>query len=186
MLILAAWGLNQFGEKKSYLIPLVSGLIILGTVPGLYNNYFQPYYGREDWQAAADQLVTNALATDLIWSRNDHEVPLTYYLDKERLRANWIIASPPNETEEDFEEEMLSRLALMNSQADRVWLITQFYINDIHGFPQQRNEAVQYTETADPQYKWLKTHLETVHEETLVGIRLTLFDLSLITPPTDS
>ena len=186
MLILATWGLHQFGEKKSYLIPLALVLVSLGTVPGLYNNYFRPQYGREDWRTAANQLITEALPTDLIWSRNDHQVPLTYYLDKKRLRANWIIAAPPNGIEEDFEEEMRSRIAVMQSQADRVWLVTQFYTNDIHGFPQQRNEAVQYTETADPQYEWLKTHLETVHDETLIGIRLTLFDLSLITPPSDS
>ena len=186
LLVLATQGLIQLGQKMPHFLLLALGAIILGTIPGLYNNYFQPQYGREGWQEAVDYLAANALDTDLIWSQNDHQVPLNYYLDEQGLQVKGIVAAPPVGTEAEFEAGMQERLAIMEAQAERVWLVTQFYNNDIHGFPQFRNEAVQFTETADPQYEWLKTHLVTVKDATFVGIRLTLFDLSTLRPPLDS
>ena len=78
----------------------------------------------------------------------------------------------------DFEGEMAQLLVEGADGAERIWIVTQYYNNDLHGFSAVRNEQVAMAERLDPQLGWLMANYPLVESWRFPGIQLNLFDVS--------
>ncbi|MFZ0549049.1 MAG: hypothetical protein WAM60_26620 [Candidatus Promineifilaceae bacterium] len=180
LLILVALGIVKLSEflNKTSVTTVIVILVALFTIPSLINLYYEPLFGREDWRSVANELQKNIMPSDVVWSRLDHQEPLSYYLNEDNLHADWFLIPLIEMDDPQYEDEMEQLLTDGAPGARRIWFITQFYNNDLHGFPATRNEEVEQAELLDPQLAWLEDNFQLDGTWQFPGIQLDLFDLT--------
>jgi hypothetical protein len=180
MLIAVAWGLDTLAKARSqrWLRPAALLVVTLISALTLSHLYADSDYWREDWRSALAFLRETAEPGDVVLGRPDHLLPLDYYgvdsLDYAELPA----AVTDEALLDEFDQEMTRRVSLAAAGADRAWLITHAYVNDPHGFPQERNDVLADTLSSSQQKEWMETNYAVLQELRSTGIELTLYDLA--------
>lgn len=179
LLAAVAWALSALTERRSrrWLSAVVLLVIMVISALTLANFYSNESYWREDWRSALAYLSGAVHEGDVVLGRPDYVLPLDYHgLDDVRF-----VELPAEVTDEAllelFDQEMARRVALAAPESGQAWLISQFYITSVHGFPQERNELLADLPQTNLQQLWMDTHYEVLAQHEFVGIRLTLYDL---------
>jgi hypothetical protein len=147
----------------------------------LANLYSDADYWREDWRPALALMRESAEPGDVVLGRPDHLLPLDYYGLDDLEYAELPAAVTDEALLEAFDQEMTGRVALAAAGSDRAWLITHFYVNDAHGFPQERNQALSDTSASSPQKAWMEMNYPAIGEWDFSGVQLTLYDITVPT-----
>lgn len=175
-LILVAWGLQSLAKRGGPLVgeSLLLLIVVLGTAVSLRPMIFDPQFAREDWRSAFDQLEAVKQDEETLFLNGSQTLPLDFYGD-----PNWELELLPFafELEEKptyFEAELPTQLA----GEETIWVLTAVENINPHGFPQERNRALQSLESHDPFYAWFKSQypIRTVIQTT--GVQITRFDVS--------
>ena len=179
LLLLSAWGLLTIAHKpsKRWILVVAIGLALLVSAVTLRNLYSNPEFARDNWRQALASVDAQARTDDVILGRPDHSLPLAYYTSQ-NTDFTEIPAAPDDPTlQQAFGEEMAIRLALAGDEKKRAWLVTNFYNNDPHGFPQERNRRVAQANIESPQKAWMDDRYPKIEQWQFPGIYLTLYDL---------
>jgi hypothetical protein len=180
LLVAVAWSLVALTDRRAGRWPRAALLLIIAVISGrtLLSYYGDASYGREDWRSALTDLEALSRPGDVVLGRPDHILPLDYY-GVEEVRYAELPAAVDDEALLDvFDQEMGRRVALAAPASGQAWLITHFYISDVHGFPQGRNQQLADLPESNLQKLWLDAHYNMVEQREFVGIRLTLYDLT--------
>jgi 4-amino-4-deoxy-L-arabinose transferase-like glycosyltransferase len=180
LLVAVAWALSALSERPARRWLGAAVLLAVAVISGftLLNLYGDDSYWREDWRSALADLRLEAREGDVVLGRPDHLLPLDYY-GPDGLTFAELPASVTEEALlEAFDQEMGRRLALNGPASGRAWLITHFYNNDAHGFPQARNQLMSELPASSLHELWMDAHYQIVEQRDYVGLRLTLYDLS--------
>lgn len=180
LLLATAWSLVALTERSAVRWIRPAALLLVALVSGvtLFNFYVDPSYGREDWRSALAEMRQAIQEGDVILGRPDYVLPLEYYGLDQSMYAELPAAVRDEALLEAFDVEMARRVALAAPDSGRAWLITQFYINDVHGFPQGRNQLMADLPFTNLQQLWMDSNFEAIDQQDYVGVRLTLYDLT--------
>jgi mannosyltransferase len=180
LILTVSWGLSVLAQSRRWrwLVAVALFMVVFASGLALARNYFDSEYGRDDWRAALAQLETTAEPGDVILARPDHILPLTYYTKGDYQFVEIPPAATDDATQQTFDEQMSGRASVAAEISDRAWLITHFYNNDLHGFPQERNASVRQAVQSSAQEAWMNANFEPVGDWSFTGIHLALYDLS--------
>ncbi len=172
-ILATAWGLSLLAQHNKWVLP-IGLLIVTGlTAVSLNNLYFNPAYARTDWKTAVATIEAHVQPSDLLFSSQASELPLAHY---ETALPNFI-ELPPSAFEPELAEMLNDSLTNIIPAAikdgQRAWIITIYRDNNVHGFPQGRN---QFAATNDPYQKWMDTQYQPLQKWTFPGLHLALYD----------
>lgn len=179
-ILLAAGGIDTVLKNRRWralgLLALV--LVLLGSIPALYNIYADPAYWRTDWRGVGRQIAVEAGEADVLLVREDHLVPLAYYGEGAPPELEIPLAPGDPAQQVPFEEEMAIRLALAEaSGATRAWLISNLYPTDTHHHVRERNRHVAGSEPIDAQQEWMNANFERIGLWRFTGVQLSLYNI---------
>jgi len=179
LLLLSAWGLLTITRQpsKRWIQVVAISLAVLVSTVTLRNLYTNPEFARDNWREALAIVESQARTDDVILGRPDHLLPLAYYAPGSVDFTQIPASTDDPALQQAFGEEMAIRLALAGDEKKRAWLITNFYNNDPHGFPQERNRQVEQAGIESSQKAWMDARYATIEQYTFPGINLTLYDL---------
>ncbi|GMQ78861.1 MAG: hypothetical protein BMS9Abin02_1402 [Anaerolineae bacterium] len=180
LLLAAAWGLITLAARidRAWFLPAVVGIIVLITAASLKNLYTEPLYSRSNWRPVLNQLAAEVEAEDAILGYPVDLLPIFYYVgegtDFRELPDPSSRSRNPDGAGGGFEDVVNE----ISGTADRIWLITHFFNNNPHGFPQRRNERLEDAALNSGPKVWLDGHYKMLGEWIVTGVNLSLYDLS--------
>ncbi|MCA9935338.1 MAG: glycosyltransferase family 39 protein [Ardenticatenaceae bacterium] len=173
-LLLVAWGLVTLTQARRRWLPLLIAIILMGTSMAQVSFHVNPEYARDDWAAALAHITQFAEPGDVIAGRGDVSLPLTSYPHADLPYLEF----PPSDGDTitpAYDQVMRGRLATLDDNAKRIWLLEVYYSQNAHNFPDARTEQLFYETSV--QRQWLEQRLPVRGHWFFPGIRLTLYDL---------
>jgi hypothetical protein len=167
--LFVAWGWERWRRRHwsgwgAAALYVISVLISLGTL------YTDPRYAREDWRSAVRRM--NALAADdaVLITRPVQRLPLWYYPPSDAIT---VIEAP-----DGLPQGKLHRWLGTSSTPEELWLITVQENTNPHGFPRQRNQALDEGAACDELKTYLDARYPVAHRRRFPGILLSCYRLA--------
>jgi len=177
LLVAVSWGLVILGDllKKRWVIPLVLGAVTVISINPIRNNYSDPLYSRPDWRTAFKILQERATPEDVILGKEVDLLPVYYYNGEDNKFVNLPDGGAGSGNEHN--QKMAEIVKNEAQAASQIWLLTHYFNNDPHGFPQIRNRQLAEAELVSPHKIWMDKNLREIGEWKVTGILLSLYEL---------
>lgn len=162
-LLLAVWGLTLLMAQKRgrWLVGMAYGLIFFFTLISLNNMYHNPHYARTDWRTAVNQMEMSWQEHDRLIVEPSQILPLAYYATTDN--AGHIVLADAAEMDTG-----------LFTEARRIWVIETYENDNQHGFPQERNQRMENSQS--DYIAWLSAQFPMADEWVYSGIRVMVFN----------